>query len=106
MSSPAPQHSLSSLLTSPLPVVAITAALSVLMLAWAVPSIRPWCLFLGVTIPTVTLGIVLTMWLVSPRAPRPLEDLRQQFVKSLEGTGGPQSKGNPRDGTSAQTANY
>jgi predicted small integral membrane protein len=111
---PAPKPSLWTRLTGPL-AVAVTAALSLLLIAWAVPPIRPWCLFFGVLILLLTLGGSLTVWLVSQPSPAPssellrertLKGLRQQFVKSLEGAGGPRGRENPRDGTSAQTAYY
>jgi len=75
----APKPSLWTRLTGPL-AVAATVALSLLIIGWAVPliigwavvpSIRFWCLFLGVVILLTTLGMAATVWVISQPAAAP-----------------------------------
>jgi len=67
------------------------------------PSIRFWCLFLGVVILLTTLGMAATVWVICQPADVPL---RQQFLKSLDAASASGTWENPRNGTPAQTAHY
>jgi hypothetical protein len=109
--------SLVALLTGPLTAIPVTVALSLLALGWAAPSIRPWCLFIGVMVLVVTLGLAFSIWLLRQApAPAPAPGpgpvvqpntarLRAQFVKALAATP-PAGRAVARSGTPAQTAYY
>jgi hypothetical protein len=125
---PSSKPGLASLLSSPKTVIPVTVAVSLLMLGWAEPSLLPICQFAGVVILLATAGIVLSVWMIAPpvgvkapgvtsaptpAAPAPppaarvtVEQLRQQFVKSLDAVTATTAQEVARNGTPAQTAYY
>jgi hypothetical protein len=102
-----------SLMTSPVTVIALTAAATLFLVGWVTPgTIRQWCVILGVVTLLGTVGIVLTVWIIARPAssgssgashltPR---RLRKMFVSRLASVSARCAEEVRREATPAQSA--
>lgn len=113
---PAPPNDLRTMLTSTKVVIAITVALTMLILAGPMAGIRPWLLLFGALTALGTVGLVVTVWVINqPTSPlqvsaRTIAQLRNRFIIGLDAMRGAPQRARCREtqhrGTPAETAYY